>query len=54
MEKTYDWINLQIINGSGKPKEDTYIYERNSDTGEVFRRKSGDYDSPRELIDNLL
>tara|TARA_R110000824_G_scaffold42265_4_gene124714 strand:- start:921 stop:1160 length:240 start_codon:yes stop_codon:yes gene_type:complete len=27
-----------------------YIYERNPDTGEIFRRKSGDYDSPRECI----
>ena len=27
-----------------------YIYERNSDTGEIFRRKKGDYDSPRECI----
>ena len=28
--------------------EDRYIYERNPDTGEIFRRKFGDYDSPRE------
>jgi len=27
-----------------------YIYERNPDTGEIFRRKYGDFDSPRELI----
>jgi hypothetical protein len=27
-----------------------YIYERNPDTGEIFRRIQGDYDSPRELI----
>ena len=27
-----------------------YIYERNPDTGEIFRRKFGDYDSPRECI----
>ena len=27
-----------------------YIYERNSDTGEIFRRKKGDYNSPRECI----
>ena len=26
-----------------------YIYERNSDTGEVFRRKKGDYDN-KELV----
>ena len=32
-------------------KEETrYIYERNPDTGEIFRRKLGDHDSPRELI----
>ena len=30
--------------------ETRYIYERNPDTGEIFRRKFGDYDSPRELI----
>jgi hypothetical protein len=30
--------------------EDRCIYERNPDTGEIFRRKFGDYDSPRELI----
>ena len=29
--------------------KDTYIYERNPDTGEVFRRKKLDY-SKRELI----
>jgi hypothetical protein len=28
----------------------TYIYERNPDTGEIFRRKYGDFDSPRELV----
>ena len=28
----------------------TYIYERNPDTGEIFRRKFGDYNSPREVI----
>mgnify|MGYP001169029692 CR=1 FL=1 len=28
----------------------TYIYERNPDTGEIFRRKKGDYNSPREVI----
>ena len=33
--------------------ETRYIYERNPDTGEIFRRKFGDYDSPRELIDKL-
>ena len=27
-----------------------YIYERNPDTGEIFRRKKGDYNSPRESI----
>jgi len=27
-----------------------YIYEKNPDTGEIFRRKYGDFDSPRELI----
>ena len=30
--------------------EDTYIFERNPDTGEVFRRKFGNYDK-RELIE---
>jgi len=31
-------------------KKEKYIYERNPDTGEIFRRKYGDYDSPRELV----
>jgi len=31
-------------------KETRYIYERNPDTGEIFRRKFGDYETPRELI----
>ena len=30
--------------------DDRWIYERNPDTGEIFRRKFGDYDSPRECI----
>ena len=33
-----------------KDDEVKYIYERNPDTGEIFRRKLGDYSSPRELI----
>ena len=28
----------------------TYIYERNPDTGEIFRRKKGDYNAPREVL----
>ena len=35
-----------------KEKNRPYIYERNPDTGEIFRRKLGDYSSPRELIFN--
>ena len=31
-------------------KDDRWIFERNPDTGELFRRKYGDYDSPRELV----
>jgi hypothetical protein len=27
-----------------------YIYERNPDTGEIFKRRKGDYNSPRECI----
>tara|TARA_R110001583_G_scaffold97083_3_gene241818 strand:+ start:7596 stop:7988 length:393 start_codon:yes stop_codon:yes gene_type:complete len=30
--------------------ESRYIYERNPDTGDVFRRRFGDYDTPREKI----
>ena len=30
--------------------DDSWIYERNPDTGEIFRRKYGDYASPRECI----
>ena len=26
------------------------IYERNPDTGEIFRRKKGDYKAPREVL----
>ena len=29
-----------------------YIYERNPDTGQVYRRKFNDYDTPREQLDN--
>ena len=34
--------------------DDRWIFERNPDTGELFRRKYGDYDSPRELIKNTI
>ena len=27
-----------------------YIYERNPDTGEIFRREKGNYNSPREVV----
>ena len=47
----------QAIRNMVRDKEETvlnpdspYIYERNPDTGEIFRRKAGDYDSPRECI----
>jgi hypothetical protein len=30
--------------------DDRWIFERNPDTGEIFKRKCGDYDSPRELV----
>jgi hypothetical protein len=30
--------------------ETKYIYERNPDTGDVYRRRFGDYDTPREKI----
>ena len=46
--RTITWkeISEQIV----KDKNQPYIYERNPDTGEIFRRKLGDYSSPRELI----
>ena len=46
--RTIAWkeISEQIV----KDKNQPYIYERNPDTGEIFRRKFGDYSSPRELI----
>ena len=46
--RTIAWkeISEQIV----KDKNQPYIYERNPDTGEIFRRKLGDYSSPRELI----
>jgi len=37
-----DWVKTK--------KDIPYIYERNPDTGEVFRRKSGDYTSKREVV----
>tara|TARA_Y100000034_G_C6629863_1_gene274927 strand:+ start:41 stop:574 length:534 start_codon:yes stop_codon:yes gene_type:complete len=34
-----------------KTKEEIpYVYGKNPDTGQVFRRRSGDYDTPREEI----
>jgi len=30
----------------------TYIYERNPDSGQVYRREFGDYDTPREKVDD--
>ena len=46
--RTIAWkeISEQIV----KDKNQPYIYERNPDTREIFRRKLGDYSSPRELI----
>jgi hypothetical protein len=46
--RTIAWkeISEQIVKDENQP----YIYERNPDTGEIFRRKLGDYSSPRELI----
>ena len=46
--RTIAWkeISEQIVKDENQP----YIYERNPDTGEIFRRKFGDYSSPRELI----
>ena len=48
--RTIAWkeISEQIVKDENQP----YIYERNPDTGEIFRRKFGDYSSPRELIFN--
>jgi len=47
----------EVIRNMVRDEEETvlntdspYIYERNPDTGEIFRRKCGDYDSPRECI----
>jgi len=33
-------------------EEQKYIYERNPDTGQVYRRKFNDYNAPRELVDS--
>ena len=37
---------------AGGQDENPYIYERNPDTGQVYRRKSNDYDTPREPVDS--
>ena len=34
--------------------EDRWIYERNPDTGQVFRRRLGDYNGKREEVDTDL
>ena len=31
--------------------DDRWIYERNPDTGQMYRREFGDYDTPRVQID---
>ena len=41
--------NVEIKQISEDSDEKLYIYERNSDTGEIFRRKKGDYTN-RECI----
>ena len=41
---TYKEVDMM----GGEPK---YIYERNPDTGQVYRRQYGDYDTPREPIE---
>ena len=57
--KNKDWlveqynINMKVGDRVNSREDIPYIYERNPDTGEIFRRRSGDYKSPRELINEL-
>tara|TARA_Y100000310_G_C20336508_1_gene647784 strand:+ start:311 stop:709 length:399 start_codon:yes stop_codon:yes gene_type:complete len=43
------WVKHNNENGEDNQK---YIYERNPDTGQVYRRKYNDYDTPREPVDS--
>ena len=41
---------MKLDNAHQANKTEGMIFERNPDTGEIFRRKKGDYNSPRECI----
>ena len=45
-EMSWKQIKKEIVQNENHK----YIYERNPDTGEIFKRKFGDYNSPRECV----
>jgi hypothetical protein len=57
--RSEDWLveqynrNRKVEDHVNSREDIPYIYERNPDTNEIFRRRSGDYESPRELINEL-
>lgn len=57
--KNEDWLveqynrNRKVEDHVNSREDIPYIYERNPDSGEIFRRRFGDYESPRELIKEL-
>ena len=44
----------ELENAIDALNDEEYIYERNPDTGETYRREFGDYDSPREVVSEPL
>ena len=57
--RSEDWLveqynrNRKVEDHVNSREDIPYIYERNPDSGEIFRRRFGDYESPRELINEL-
>jgi len=57
--RSEDWLveqynrNRKVEDHVNSREDIPYIYERNPDTNEIFRRRLGDYESPRELINEL-
>ncbi len=54
-----DWLvsqynrNREVKDHVVSKEQIPYIYERNPDTDEIFRRRSGDVHSSRELVENF-
>ena len=51
LNKPYNSPNLKVEKDNNE--KICYIYERNPDTGEIFRRKKGDY-TTRECINPAI